>query len=86
VRRTSPPAARTRSSAAVSAAGDGREGAGEGAGGGAGTACRAELDLLARVEIGGEVGKERAEMMPAAATEEDERRAGQSSISSHEQR
>jgi hypothetical protein len=58
----------------------------EGGSGGAGTACGAELDLLARVEIGGEVGKERAETMPAAEEEEDERHAGRSSISSHEQR
>jgi hypothetical protein len=58
----------------------------EGCGGGAGTACGAELDLLARAEIGGEVGKERSEMMPVAAEEEDERRAGRISISSHEQR
>jgi hypothetical protein len=47
---------------------------------------RAELDLLARAEIGGEVGKERAVTMPVAAEEEDERRVGRSSISSHEQR
>jgi hypothetical protein len=48
--------------------------------------CGAELDLLARAEIGGEVGKERAVTMPVAAAEEDERCLGRSSISSHEQR